>query len=244
MKAIFKKLIPEAVLDARRNYINAKRQREFENLSPVAAFTKVYQEQLWGSAGDEPFCSGDGSQDSRVVSVYVEAVAGYLKTLNSKPDVVDLGCGDFAVGSRIRPLTRRYVACDVVPALIDRNRQKFSELDVEFCVLDIVADELPAGDVVFLRQVLQHLSNAQIDAVVRKVLRRYPALVLTEHLPLSPGFTPNVDKTVGPDTRLTKKSGVELTAAPFFLRSLEQRVLCEVRLDDSLIRTTLYCLSK
>ena len=36
------------------------------------------------------------------------------------------------------------------------------DLDVDFRVLDITSDEIPPGDVCFVRQVLQHLSNQSI----------------------------------------------------------------------------------
>jgi hypothetical protein len=90
----------------------------------------------------------------------------------------------------------------VVPSLIDRNRRLFASLDVDFRVLDMTTDPLPPADVVFLRQVLQHLSNGQIHAVVSKITTAYRYLVLTEHLPALDTFTPNLDKAVGPQTRL------------------------------------------
>ena len=36
--------------------------------------------------------------------------------------VVDLGCGDFTVGSKIRPLCGAYVACDVAAPVIAWNQ--------------------------------------------------------------------------------------------------------------------------
>jgi hypothetical protein len=60
----------------------------------------------------------------------------------------------------------KYTACDVVPALISRNQIEFSHLNVDFRCLDITHDDLPGADVAVLRQVLQHLSNAQILKIV------------------------------------------------------------------------------
>jgi hypothetical protein len=79
---------------------------------------------------------------------------------------VDLGCGDFNVGSQLRPYCSEYVACDIVQSLIERNKLKFADRGVEFRALDMASDPLPAGDVVFIRQVLQHMSNAQILALL------------------------------------------------------------------------------
>ena len=97
-----------------------------------------------------------------------------------------------------------------------------------------------------MRQVLQHVSNRDILNVVPKIASSYRYLVLTEHLPGSDDFVPNLDKAVGPGIRLTSGSGIVLTAEPFNLRPRSERVLCE--LPDGgpyggRVRTNLYELS-
>ena len=95
----------------------------------------------------------------------------------------------------------------------------------------------------FLRQVLQHLSNKHIAAVVSKLKNSYKYLVLTEHLPLRDDFSPNLDKEVGAGVRIDigkKGSGVILTKPPFNLQVLQSSVLCEIPEGGSVIRTNLY----
>ena len=176
-----------------------------------------------------------------MVAGYVNAVSEFLRGLG-KPDVVDLGCGDFKVGSQIRPLCGRYTAWDVVPQLIDFNRRAYEQLDVDFRVLDITADALPEGDVAFVRQVLQHLSNAAIAKAMAKIVARYRYLVLTEHVPALAGFVPNVDIAMGAGTRLMIGSGVVLTNPPFNLRANAKRTLCESSQFRGLIKTVVYTL--
>ena len=157
--------------------------------------------------------------------------------------MVDLGCGDFNVGEQLRPYCGRYVACDVVPALIQRNRDKFAGMQVDFRCIDITEDDLPEGDIVFLRQVLQHLSNAQIFKVIKK-LYRYKVLVLTEHVQASPAFLANRDRATGGGIRMPQSSGVVLTEPPFLLRVKSESVICTTNQSfaqyPGLIRTTLY----
>jgi hypothetical protein len=100
---------------------------------------------------------------------------------------------------------------------------------------------LPPGDVVFIRQVLQHLSNNDIALVISK-LTQYRVLVVTEHLPPNNDFVPNVDISNGAHIRLqgTFSSGVVLTAPPFNLVPKHERVLCEVDGYGGVIRTTAY----
>ena len=250
LKAYIKNLTPKSVLAWRANYLERRRRKEFQGLAtPKDTFTKVYDGGCWGRSKErgEKYYSGSGSHRSELVERYVSAVSGFLQSLDHKPDAVDLGCGDFAVSTRLRPFCGKFVAADVVEGLIERNKSRFENDGVDFRVVDIVNDDLPEGEVVFLRQVLQHLSNSDIALVVPKLSAKFRFLVLSEHLPLSDGFVPNLDKARGPDTRINAGkvgSGVILTDQPFNLRVKRTTVLCEVLQDLSevkgVVRTILY----
>ncbi len=224
-------------------YLARRWNAKLEGRPVEEIFSAIYRERRWELNSADDFSSGSGSRAVSVVSPYVDAVAKFLRSLPTPPAVVDLGCGDFHVGAQLRPYCGGYVACDIVPALIERNREKFAAAQVDFRCLNIIEDDLPAGDIVFLRQVLQHLSNAQISKVVEK-LYRYKFLVLTEHVPASPDFPPNLDKAAGGGVRLLQGSGVVLTAPPFLLKVRSESVLCAARESvyrhQGLIRSTLY----
>jgi hypothetical protein len=205
--------------------------------SPEKVFERIYRRSAWGEAND--FFSGHGSHDPRIVEPYVEAVRTFLAHLPERANVVDLGCGDFNVGRRLRDLCATYTACDVVAPLIARNREAFAAMDVRFMQLDIVANPLPPGDVAFVRQVLQHLDNGRIAAVAAK-LPQYRWLIVTEHLPLEAHFPPNCDKPLDAGIRIQAGSGVVLTAPPFGLQALEERVLCAPEGYGGRIVTMLY----
>ena len=213
----------------------------FGGLSAKQMFAKVYEEGGWGRplGSTHKFYSGSGSHDPAIVDRYVASVVEFLEGLPAKPDVLDLGCGDFAVGSMIRPACGSYIAGDIVDALIDFNRQAFAHLGVDFRVIDMTADELPRADVVTIRQVLQHLPNERILAALPKIAQSCRYLVLTEQLPDSDMFPHNLDNRP-PGLRLDVGSGVVITSPPFSLGVLEERCLCEVRGSGSVIRTTAY----
>ncbi|MFY7865170.1 MAG: class I SAM-dependent methyltransferase [Roseateles sp.] len=213
-----------------------------ESPSAKQTFTAIYRSGTWGSnakTGDRYF-SGTGSHDPQVVDPYVAAVSAFLRELSGSPSVVDLGCGDFNVGSKIRQLCGSYTACDIVEELIERNQRVFASLAVDFRVLDMINDDLPAARVFFVRQVLQHLSNADIAQVLSKIPTTCEYLIVTEHLPSKAGFVPNVDKERGHEIRLRVGSGVVLTAAPFELKPISEEVLCEVPEMGGVIRTLAY----
>jgi SAM-dependent methyltransferase len=239
LKQILKTLVPRSWIARTNRRIAARIDRQFEAKSPAEVFEAVYRRRIWGGSETQDFYSGEGSNDPEVVGPYVAAVVEFLASLPRPPRVVDLGCGDFNVGSRLRGHCSEYVACDIVQSLIDRNNVKFADRDVEFRVLDVANDPLPSGDVVFIRQVMQHMSNAQILELLPK-MRQYAWAVITEHLPSEAGFAPNVDKPAGPGIRIGLGSGVVLAAPPFNFTARSEHEICVVHYLVGTIRTVVY----
>ena len=249
IKRVGRIVIPKSLLEIRRRRIVRQSiMRVDEQLVGKPAseiFSEIYRRQLWGRpSGDRRFSSGHGSSMDIHVEPYVAAVGKFLAEFATKPSVADLGCGDFNIGSQIRQHFDRYVACDVAPEVLEENRDRYSSLGVEFRKLDMINDEYPDADVCIIRQVLQHLSNADISRVVGQ-LHRYQVLILTEPLPKT-DFTPNLDQPTGVSSRLARgvPSGVVLTDPPFSLGVKSSRVLCTTMDDLSFARlvTTAYWL--
>jgi hypothetical protein len=243
VKSVAKRITPRALRVRVGEYLAERWNTKHAGGSVEEIFSAIYSERRWKMDSDENFCSGEGSHRSGVVLPYITAVKSFLGSLPHAPSVVDLGCGDFEVAGQLRDCCGPYVACDVVPALIQRNKERFADARVDFRCLDIIDDELPEGEIAFLRQVLQHLSNAQILKVIPK-LYAYKFLVLTEHLSADSDFTPNRDKPTGGGTRLPQRSGIVLTEPPFLLRVKSQSVLCSINESiahrPGVIKTTLY----
>lgn len=202
---------------------------------------QIYDKHLWGG-NDFDFYSGDGSHHPKIIKPYLETVTSFFRSHNNTLSVCDLGCGDFNIGKHLIKHTKKYIAIDIVDDLITRNKTKFKKDHLEFYCLDLAQDQLPTADCVVLRQVLQHLSNAEIQSLVKK-LGHYKYIILTEHIPLG-SFTPNKDIISGQGIRLKHKSGVDLLEPPFNLKIVEQSVLSKVILNDNKdqIVTTLYTL--
>jgi hypothetical protein len=229
----FKKIYAAVVGSRSKVILNSNRE----------IFTNVYQNKLWGAASPEnesPFYSGPGSSDPQIVDPYVETVKRFFDSFPAKQKAVDLGCGDFRVGSRIIDSFDSYTACDVVPELVDFNQKYWRHLPVEFSVVDLVKDEIPTGDVLILRQVLQHLSNDDISKFTKSIPRGFSYLLLTEHLPSENDFLANKDKVSGTDIRLGSGSGVVLTQPPFNVNFKSETTLLSVPQFGGSIVTTLY----
>ena len=232
---IFKKTIPNFILRYREKIAIKKIRKKFSKMKQYEIFREIYLKKLWSPESiksDHKFYSGVGSYFPEFVDKYIDEIEKFLLSLPKKPNVVDLGCGDFVIGSKIRKLCNSYIAVDIFDELINYNKKKYKDLNVDFRVLDITCDELPVGDVCFVRQVLQHLSNESILNFVKAIKNKYKYLIITEHFPSSKNFVANLDKPTGPDIRLLDKSAVILTEPPFNLKVVKDTDICETHSDS------------
>ena len=240
VKKIIKTILPRWLVKMRKKLILHK----LKDRDNKIIFTSTYQNYRWGRKnGEFNYYSGDGSHDLRIISGYVEKISIFLKSLNDKTTVIDIGCGDFNIGSRICAYVDLYIACDVVDKVINFNESKFNFPNVKFQVLDASKDQLPNGNVVILRQVLQHLSNSDIQSIIFKISHGgFKYLILTDHQPLSKNWKPNLDKPTGPNIRAEFNSGLNLVLEPFNLNPKEIEIIDEVEIEDGYIRTFIYTL--
>ena len=175
-------------------------------------FQSIYCDREWGGGADA-FYSGIGS-DEEMVEPYARVVLELIREEQIRT-IVDVGCGDFRVGCAIRHAVEGYVGVDIVPALIERNRLLFGDAATRFVCLDAVVAALPDGDLCILKQVLQHLSNAEISRILRHT-KKFPYVLVTEFWPqASSSFRPNRDKPTGASTRGYLSSGVYPHLPPF-----------------------------
>jgi len=199
-------------------------------------FSKIYHTKLWGEADGEAFCSGGGSE-ARFAVPYLKEVQNLIAEHKIRT-VVDLGCGDFRVGRLLcAQCDVQYVGVDVVPDLIAYNQSRFGGPQVEFRCANLIEDELPDGELCLIRQVLQHLSNAEISGVLAKCAK-YRVVLVTEEVFTKPGSRPNLDIAHGPDNRASDNSGVFLDLPPF---SFKTTPVLEIPIpgDVSVMRTVL-----
>lgn len=220
LKQLLKGLLPKGLIkQLNRVRIPLIRLRN-RGKTTEAVFTEIYEKNKWG-VGPDKYCSGDGSVEEIAIP-YCEYINDYLaRNFAGGVTIVDLGCGDFRVGSRLQGENRKYIGIDIVPGLIESLREKYASENVSFECLNIIEDSLPEGDVCLVRQVLQHLSNDQIKKVLL-ALRKYSVVFVTEHYPENDaGLVPNKDKPHGEDIRLYDNSAVYLDKPPFSVSGIE-----------------------
>lgn len=192
--------------------------REKVPIKNAVIFTEIYNNNAWGGQSGD-YYSGEGSHNKYVFG-YAEIVADFVKK-NNIYKIVEIGCGDFFVTFAILKLLDTvnykysYTGYDVVEGLIENNISNFSSPKIKFKCLDPSLEKIPRGELLLVRQVLQHLNNDSIKNIVQK-FNLFKFVLFTEHQLTDSRFTvPNRDKITNDLTRLPYNSGVYLDLPPF-----------------------------
>ncbi len=183
-------------------------------------FARIYQNNYWG--GDKgDFFSGSGSHNEYITEFCV-ATSDFIVE-NKINSIVEIGCGDFFVTNQVlnnlelSGINFNYVGVDIVAPLIERNTAIFGSDKITFQFKDPINEIIPKGDLLIIRQVLQHLDNNSISKIL-SLFGSYRYIMVTEHQ-ISERYknmiTPNLDKVSGYSNRIPAYSGVYLDFPPF-----------------------------
>jgi hypothetical protein len=199
-----------------RDSLLKQRHLDFKNLTLEESFDYIYKHRIWGADGTRPL-SGWGSYGEWAAS-FVRVAAQVIKERGIRT-VTEIGCGDFNIGSQLSGSVEKYQASDISSEIIRWNIDRFSDLNnVVFQQANACVDPLPPADLLIIRQVLQHLTNAQIESVLQNVEKTgFRHVLIAEHVssPEKAG-APNQDlPSQGYFTRLDFNSGVFIDQPPF-----------------------------
>lgn len=145
-------------------------------------FEKIYHQKIWGEGYDGiifDYFSGMGSCPDEIIPTELY-IKNFCEKFDEKPNIADLGCGDFGVGGKIRKYFNRYDAYDVVPDLIERNKEKYKDLDVNFYFTDICEDFIESSKVALLRHVIQHLDNKSINKLIKNIQDKFDYIIVIQ----------------------------------------------------------------
>lgn len=177
--------------------------------SRQAAFDNVYRSATWGTNAEGLGHSGLGSK-LRTTLLYRTFLEQMMKDL-SIHSVVDAGCGDWEFSQAIDWTGIDYKGYDIVPAVIEHDKEKYAKPTIQFFNADIVETDLPPADLLISKHVLQHLPNADVQKFLTKQLPKYKYVVLTD----------GVDRTslssTNPDIKPGQYRPLDLTQPPFNL---------------------------
>ena len=177
--------------------------------SLTSIFNRIYAEGSWATDTTGKGTSGTGStlEITREYRAYVE---DFMKK-HAVKSVVDAGCGDWSFSSAMDWGDVSYLGIDIASDVIEAVRKKHEKGNFRFQVGDITED-LPAADLLIVKDVLQHLSNELIHRFIKNNLRpgKYKWVILT-----------NDRSSENRDISSGGYRMIDLSAAPFEVKGLD-----------------------
>lgn len=146
IKQILKKIVPIKI----RHKIRALEHKifgldsKYKNLSTEDVFDNIYEKRIWKKDEQSNSTSGTGSHKAEIIDPYINVVKKVITDNNIKT-AVDLGCGDFTVGSLIVDCCETYNARDISNVILEKNRSKYQSPKLKFEKLDLPNKNKPSG---------------------------------------------------------------------------------------------------
>jgi SAM-dependent methyltransferase len=154
--------------------------------------------------------SGPGSMEESTRN-YRKFLQNFLKC-NGIKSLLDVGCGDWQFSRHLDWTDIDYLGIDVSSIALTAAKA-FAGPGIRFRHLDAATDTLPSADLVLVKDVLQHWSNAEIIAFLPKLTMFRMALITNGFNPFKLAMT-NLDIATG-DWR-----PVDLQEPPFNVRGI------------------------
>ena len=134
------------------------------------AFETIYRNDSWTHG------SGPGSVPSSTIEY--RAFVERFMVENNVRTVTDLGCGDWQFSKLIDWSNVEYTGFDIVDSVIQRNKAVYGAANVTFELLADI-DNLPGGDLLVSKEVLQHLPNDTVTEYLRVIRSKYKYALIT-----------------------------------------------------------------
>ena len=143
------------------------------NRNHQEVFTRIYENEYWGGTGIPK--SGSGSLPG-AARPYVNLVKTFLKE-NRISTVLDIGHGDWAMWQEYKFEGVSYTGIDVFEEASTLLNFKHENKDRIFLTRNAVTEDLPRMQMCITKDVLQHLPNSDIIAILKK-LNRFDYLII------------------------------------------------------------------
>lgn len=129
-------------------------------------FAEIYRDGRWVEAAG---CSKSGGGSTLDATANVRRELPRLFDDLGIRTLVDLGCGDFSWMREVKPLPG-YIGIDIVESIVADNRKRYAGDGVSFLCRDVTKAAIPRSDAVLCREVLFHLSFADIRKLIANVI--------------------------------------------------------------------------
>ena len=172
-------------------------------------FTQIYTNAVWGKNDQGEGFSGGGSL-LKNAQEYINFLEQFMAEHDIK-SVVHAGCGDWEFSRYINWGSINYSGYDVVAHVINKNITLYSKPNINFFHLNFVKHALPPADLLVCKEVLQHLTNADI-------LQFLPQCSNYKYCLFTNEVYPKTLSSDNPDIGVGGGHKIDLSKAPFNMK--------------------------
>lgn len=144
-------------------------------------FTQEYDKVQSGVWGNVESASGPGStlEQTRIIRSAIHQIIDQYNIAK----IVDAPCGDFNWMQHVDMNECSYIGIDIPSKLIARNIERYGSPLRQFLCLDLLADEIPASDLIISRDFLVHISNDDARIAIANFKKSGAKYLLTTTFP-------------------------------------------------------------
>jgi hypothetical protein len=180
----------------------------------ISAFEDIYKNNKWGDPSsiinrkNKKYYSGGGTDpDNDKNNTYINLIQSYVDR-DDVNTVIEIGCGDWEVSSRINWTSVKYTGYDVVDELIQYNIDTYSNESVKFiCDSNIIVENILKADLLIVKDVFQHLPLSFYENFIKDITKNFKYNIITNDYAYN-----NLNIDFGGYT------GNNFSSSPFFLK--------------------------
>ena len=162
---------------------------------------------------DPAWGGGSGPGSDPYFTIEYRCFLDKFLRMNDIRSVVDVGCGDWSFSRLLDLRGISYLGLDVVPNIVAKNNRAFGSDTCKFEVMPESPALVPGADLLVMKDVLQHLPDAEVRSLCRSLIPKFKFALLTNSF-RKHGAAHNVDINLGEFRCL------DLTAPPFSLNGV------------------------
>lgn len=174
----------------------------FKGKTAVEIFTEIEQNNTWTETES---VSGIGSSLVQTKEI-IDKLPNIFENFGIKV-LLDIPCGDFNWMRNADLSQIYYTGGDIVQKIVDANNARHKRPNLRFIAIDLIADPLPASDLIFCRDCLVHLSFHDIFKALANIKKSNAAYLMMTTFP---------EEEVNKDIQTGGWRPLNLEKGPFF----------------------------
>ncbi len=191
-----------------RDYYEATHPYSSTQMTDKEVFTKIYDTKHWGE-----WSGPEVPKDEEGHHPFVDYLQDFVSERNIST-IVDMGCGYGELLKDLNlPNNTTYLGLDIVDSVIAYNKLRYERTNVSYDTVDDVKDlSKYKGDLLILKDVIQHWSNEKIIYARDHILPNFKYAIIVNNI-----YFPDLGP-VNSEIKTGNSRPLNLEISPFYMK--------------------------